>query len=201
MQPVGGRAYFRCQHCHTFEFPQTAEDGVVELNETSNFDCPVCERSLTSAAMEGHTVNFCGHCRGLLTTNALFSQIVNNRRSKNVHSAPSPEPLTKTAFQRRLKCPQCERKMDTHPYGGGGAVVVDTCPRCHFIWLDAGEIDDIARHRAHAKPEAIHPVLYSSAGSCREPEAGGWRWGSADDNCWNDGSYGISLWDVIRKLF
>jgi Zn-finger nucleic acid-binding protein len=200
MQPVGGRAYFRCQYCYTFEFPQTAEDGVVELSESSDLHCPVCERGLASAAMEGHTVNFCGQCRGVLTTNALFSQIVSNRRAKNVATTPAPQPLTSSDFQRRLRCPQCERTMDTHPYGGGGAVVVDTCPRCHLIWLDAGEIDDIARHRPHGKPEAIPPVLYSTAGSCRPPEAGGWRWGDVHNSRTDYETGGFGLLDILRRL-
>jgi Zn-finger nucleic acid-binding protein len=36
--------------------------------------------------------------------------------------------------------------MDTHPYYGGGRVVVDTCHRCTLIWLDAGELTVIERH-------------------------------------------------------
>lgn len=200
MQPVGGRAYFRCQHCTTFEFPESAEDGVVTLDETTDLSCPVCHKALASAAMEGHTVNFCGHCRGLLTTNALFSQIVANRRAKNVTSNQPTQPLDKTDFHRRIKCPQCDRKMDTHPYGGGGAVVVDTCSHCHLIWLDAGEIDDIARHQPHGRSATADPImLTSTAGSCREPGSS-WSWGSTDfyANDFNDD--GVGLWDIIRRL-
>ncbi len=201
MQPVGGRAYFRCQHCTTFEFPATAEDGVVTLDELTDLDCPVCFSKLSSAAMEGHTINFCGHCRGVLTSNALFSQIVTQRRAKNIEYTAAPAPIGRTEFQRRLQCPQCMSRMDTHPYGGGGAVVVDTCCRCHLIWLDAGEIDDIARHRPHGKPAHEPILLTSTAGSCREPEPT-WQWGG--DSNWNspytNDDNGIGIWDLIKRL-
>jgi Zn-finger nucleic acid-binding protein len=198
MQPVGNRVYFRCQHCTTFEFPQTAEDGIVTLEETTQHNCPVCDKQLSSAVMEGHTVNFCGHCRGLLTSNVLFTQILANRRSKNVAPSANVQPIEKTELQRRLSCPQCTKPMDTHPYGGGGAVVVDTCCRCHLIWLDAGEIDDIARHRPHGKPMKGAVLLTSTAGSCNPPDSG-WSWGGEPDYVVSDDT-GVSLWEVIRRL-
>jgi hypothetical protein len=36
--------------------------------------------------------------------------------------------------------------MDTHPYFGGGNVVVNTCERCSVIWLDAGKLALIERY-------------------------------------------------------
>ena len=33
--------------------------------------------------------------------------------------------------------------MDTHPYYGPGNIVIDNCPACHIIWLDAAELKAI----------------------------------------------------------
>jgi len=48
-----------------------------------------------------------------------------------------------------LTCPNCQQRMDTHPYFGGGNVVVDTCEGCGLIWLDAGELAIIERYVPH----------------------------------------------------
>jgi hypothetical protein len=43
-------------------------------------------------------------------------------------------------LDRRLFCPQCHIRMDTHRYGGPGNVIVDSCSKCELIWLDHGEL-------------------------------------------------------------
>jgi Zn-finger nucleic acid-binding protein len=35
--------------------------------------------------------------------------------------------------------------MDTHPYGGPGNVIMDTCEHCSLNWLDYGELQRIVR--------------------------------------------------------
>jgi Zn-finger nucleic acid-binding protein len=35
--------------------------------------------------------------------------------------------------------------MDTHPYGGPGNVIIDTCENCSVNWLDHGELQRIVR--------------------------------------------------------
>jgi Zn-finger nucleic acid-binding protein len=34
--------------------------------------------------------------------------------------------------------------METHPYYGPGNVIIDSCSRCELIWLDFGELKQIA---------------------------------------------------------
>jgi Zn-finger nucleic acid-binding protein len=38
----------------------------------------------------------------------------------------------------------CAADMSTHPYYGPGNVVIDTCDACHVVWLDFGELRQIA---------------------------------------------------------
>jgi Zn-finger nucleic acid-binding protein len=35
--------------------------------------------------------------------------------------------------------------MDVHPYYGPGSQVIDSCPHCRLVWLDAGELAAIER--------------------------------------------------------
>jgi Zn-finger nucleic acid-binding protein len=201
MQPVGGAAYFRCVHCGTFEFPATTDDGVATLTEVTRFPCPVCTDPLTKAAIEGQTICFCGTCRGFLTTNAEFSEVLMRRRAACGDQPSVPRSIDPVELRRRVSCPKCRKPMDTHPYGGGGNVVIDTCHRCHLIWLDAGEMETLARHRPKAGTlgagGGVLTPLYD--GPPREPQSN-LRWGWDDDQRHDEFSDGVSLWDFFRSV-
>ena len=143
MKLVDGRDYFVCEYCTAFYFPNAdpaSVDGVQVLGERSELACPVCEQTLVAGTIDKRRVLHCERCRGVLATNAEFVEIVKSRRSK--YSGPDlrPTPLDQKQLKRSLRCPACRSAMDTHPYYGPGAIVVDTCPRCFLIWLDHGEI-------------------------------------------------------------
>lgn len=180
MRPVGGAAYFRCPHCGTFEFPAATDDGFATLGEASEFGCPVCRQPLGKAAVEGRPVFYCGVCRGFLTTNPEFTAILLHRRARTADQSSVPRSIDPAELRRRVGCPKCKKAMDTHPYGGGGNVVIDTCDRCQLIWLDAGEMETLARHRpkdgtagllvpltaerqAEEPPQGSHPNGFSFA--------------------------------------
>ena len=48
-------------------------------------------------------------------------------------------------LQRRLNCPHCHHRMDTHFYNGPGNVIIDDCDNCELNWLDHGELMRIVR--------------------------------------------------------
>ena len=45
---------------------------------------------------------------------------------------------------------RCHKPMDTHPYYGGGNAVIDTCPRCQLVWLDAGELTVLGQYQSRS---------------------------------------------------
>lgn len=161
-QPVGARAYFRCEHCGTFGFPSTIGDGIAVLDRDGHLPCPVCRATLGVGTIQGISVQYCDECRGFLTTNAEFGAIVQNRRNDSDAGSGITPAFDRAELRRRLRCPACERSMETHPYGGGGNAVVDTCHRCHLIWLDAGELDVIGRYRPATGVRFAAPVSSSS---------------------------------------
>ena len=146
MTIVAGRDYFRCDHCISFRFPPGAgEEGVHVVGGTCGLECPVCKSPLEDGRIEGESVCYCPKCRGFLASNPTFATIVRNRRAKRP-SGDSTHSFCTTELKRKLDCPQCRKRMDTHPYYGGGRVVVDTCCACALIWLDAGELTIIEQH-------------------------------------------------------
>ena len=142
---VRDRDYFRCEHCGSFHFPRENDEGIRPLGQATGLQCPSCGRELEAASIEGHLVKTCPNCRGILARRRAFAIIVEKRRVARQGTDPFPRPLPEGEQGRRLPCPVCGRLMDTHPYLGPGAVVVDTCGDCCLIWLDPGELAIIER--------------------------------------------------------
>ena len=132
--------YFYCEFCAGFEFPEGNTEGVVVLQEAvDDLTCPVCTNALSLASISDHRVLHCTNCRGVYVANTTFRQIVDALRSESTQSG-TPQPIDLKEYERSVNCPACERRMETHPYYGPGAVVIDSCSACHMIWLDHGEL-------------------------------------------------------------
>lgn len=42
----------------------------------------------------------------------------------------------------QMRCPKCDAQLESHTLHD---VSVDECPSCHGMWLDAGELEALAR--------------------------------------------------------
>ena len=69
-----------------------------------------------------------------------FAALIAHLRSIHPAIAKAPEPMDASQLGVRRVCPTCDAAFETHPYGGPGNSVIDTCAECHVIWLDAGEL-------------------------------------------------------------
>jgi Zn-finger nucleic acid-binding protein len=146
MDLFAARGYFFCRYCGSFYFPETtADQGVRVLGQGSEaLACPVCTKSLASAVLDGlHSVHYCQNCRGVLLPRGSFAEAVQKRRAWATGPPIAPARLERSELDRRLICPRCRVRMNTHPYYGPGNVVIDSCDRCDAIWLDFGELKQI----------------------------------------------------------
>lgn len=147
LKPVAGRNYRCCEHCSSFYFLEPFEessDQVMRLHEVQETRCPVCAVPLELGSMERREVWFCDRCRGILLRCEDFVEIVQVRRAR-LAGSETPVPLDLHELRRALDCPVCQRRMETHPFCGPGAVVIDSCSRCAVLWVDHGEIAQIVR--------------------------------------------------------
>lgn len=147
-----GKNYHFCEFCGTFHFPEATDDGLVILDdEDGEFACPACIEPLLPAAIADQRVLHCRNCRGILLGNAAFRQIIDALKQSADGSSGRPVPIDPAEYERLVKCPKCERRMETHPYYGPGSVVIDTCGACGLIWLDHGELQIVidAHGRQH----------------------------------------------------
>ena len=145
MRLESDRAYFLCDYCGSVYFPEANTDGVRVLGEPACMPCPVCTTPLVHAAIGDHRVVYCEHCRGMLISMNLFMAIVEDLKSRHETVAESMPPPDRRDLDRRIRCPQCQQWMDTHPYYGPGNVIIDDCESCSLNWLDYGELNRIVR--------------------------------------------------------
>ena len=139
--------YYFCHYCGSFHFIEgPATDGVQVLERPEPaVGCPVCEAPLSRALLDNrHTVQHCERCGGLAMIRTSFADVVNHRRAWASGPPVTPLPLDPRELERQVDCPGCDGRMAVHPYYGPGNVVIDTCDRCDMIWVDRGELQQIA---------------------------------------------------------
>ena len=135
-----GRDFLHCDYCGSFHFPKENEEGVRVLGELSPLWCPVCAVPLVHAAVSGRRMLYCERCRGMLVSMDFFEGMTEDLRAHAAHGGTVARPPDPKELERRLDCPRCHQRMDTHYYAGPGNIVIDDCSGCHLNWLDYGEL-------------------------------------------------------------
>jgi Zn-finger nucleic acid-binding protein len=113
------------------------------LGESSR-TCPHCAKPLLDARIEGCPVQYCASCEGVLVEMRDFVTLTDAVRAR-APRAGNVLPRTQQPGDRVVSCPVCAQPMLSHLYGGPGNIVLDTCEACAMNWLDAGELQRIAR--------------------------------------------------------
>jgi Zn-finger nucleic acid-binding protein len=158
MELHAARHYFFCGHCGSFHFPESAgDDGVKVLAPADDASCPVCDKPLATAMIDRLDARYCEQCRGVLLSRASFATLVEQRRLWAATPPVIPTPLDPRELRRVVMCPACAADMSTHPYYGPGNVVIDSCQNCHVVWLDFGELRQIADAPGKDRGRAVQP--------------------------------------------
>jgi Zn-finger nucleic acid-binding protein len=140
MAPLTNRPCWQCGHCSTLVCPEPAADGVRMTGEPGH-DCPVCRQHLLRAVMDDREpIEICDRCKGILMPVRVFAETLTARRRAAQTPSIIPSPADRAELHRRVECPSCTAGMIADWYYGPGNIVIDTCPACHVVWLDAGEL-------------------------------------------------------------
>jgi Zn-finger nucleic acid-binding protein len=135
---------FRCDYCQRIFLPEVnTDDGVRVLGEPSGQNCPICNTDLVHGTLNNIRVCYCTKCHGMLVPMGALSALVDAVQGQQRGGTIQP-PADAEDLQRKMNCPACRRRMDTHFYGGPGNVVIDSCENCCLTWLDGGELKRIA---------------------------------------------------------
>ncbi len=122
--------------------------------------CPRDQTPLLAHVRDGVEADVCSQCHGVWFSRPALEACV--RKTSASASLPTmPVHRSSSPILRRLPCPVCQPdRLVTHRHEG---IEVDTCPRCHGVWLDQGEMEQILRlHRARAgleKPGTANKVV------------------------------------------
>ena len=134
------KIYYSCDYCTSLYFPEESRDGIRVTDVEAQVSCPVCKIALVLAYAGNIPVNFCQKCRGVLIKQPDFLNVIQYIRSKTKEPEIIPSPVRMEELERKVYCPQCSKKMETHPYAGPGNIIIDNCPRCILNWLDYNEL-------------------------------------------------------------
>ncbi len=149
MQIDDERDCFSCAFCGNQHCPEPDDDGVRILRPETAFNCPVCAATLAEGSLAGQRLLHCTQCGGLLIDMQDLVPLVASLRSERGSFIASPRPIDMASLSRQLRCPKCMTAMDTHPYGGPGNLVIDSCEPCEVNWLDRGELSRIVSAPDH----------------------------------------------------
>ena len=134
------RPCWQCTHCDSIVCPEPAADGVRVTGERGH-ECPVCRTALVRAALDDRVpLELCEGCKGILMQRRDFAVTITAKRRAAETPSVTPHPADRRELRRRLECPRCGKGMMADWYYGPGNIVIDTCPPCDLVWLDAGEL-------------------------------------------------------------
>lgn len=172
MDLLGARRYFFCRHCGSFHFPEPLDEGVRVLRpDQGPSSCGACKGPLSAATLdEAYDIRYCTRCRGVLLARAHFAEVVERRRAWAASPPVTPSPIDRRDLQRPMTCPACAAAMSTHPYYGPGNVVLDTCSTCDLVWLDYGELTQIAEAPGRDRGRRRAPAAGAPDADAAEPD-------------------------------
>ena len=103
--------------------------------------CPLCAQPLTRAVLDDREpIEMCERCKGIFLARRAFAVTLTARRRAAKTPPVTPLPADRADLERRIACPACRTPMIADWYYGPGNIVIDTCPSCDAVWLDAGEL-------------------------------------------------------------
>jgi LSD1 subclass zinc finger protein len=140
-----GNTSLRCDYCKIVVAVAAADDtGVQFLDELPDRACPTCSAALWKAVLASVELDACKQCHGLLAPMGTFEVLVEKMRALHAERE-FPAPADESLLDRKMTCPICHQRMDTHYYFGGGHAVMSTCERDELHWLDGGMLMRIVR--------------------------------------------------------
>jgi len=112
--------------------------------------CPIDSTPLEQIDYEGIHIETCPSCGGEWLDAGELAHI-NEAREKRfdpdeIKALANTEPmhgLPLEAIDRVVPCPKCGTETDPVHYGGDTGIVIESCPLCGGIWLDAAELEAI----------------------------------------------------------
>ncbi len=106
--------------------------------------CPVDKVDMIVVEHEKIEIDHCLKCAGVwLDTGELELLVTTLKADGAPAQAAMLNPHEVNSKEGKRKCPVCGQKMHKSRLGESSAVLVDSCPRNHGLWFDAGELQQV----------------------------------------------------------
>lgn len=101
----------------------------------------------------GVEIDRCPSCSGTFLDHGELQRIeIHARDQKKPARAEQLDGTTRRAYARarapedrpQLACPSCNEEMFEREWGYGSQIMADVCIGCRGVWLDGGELEDVA---------------------------------------------------------
>lgn len=115
--------------------------------------CPRCRVRLHKVSSPKGFIFICDQCQGRAIALAVVRKILDPAVTRALwRKAVEGESL------RGAKCPVCSEAMDEAGHQvGGQRVMIDLCRRCHFLWFDRDEMQQLPAAAQETKERGTSP--------------------------------------------
>ena len=113
--------------------------------------CPVDDTELAPTKYEADVeVDQCPDCKGVWLDQGELERIqeaVENDYSEELKKVPDyvarAYSMARAQQEADRACPKCNATMTKREYGFASQIMIDVCPECRGIWLDANELQTL----------------------------------------------------------
>lgn len=124
--------------------------------------CPKCRQAFARQEVDGAPVLSCGGCGGIWFTADGMSEFLKKAAQAGGGAVPLEIEPEETPVPTEVGCPSCETGgLDTIKVRG---VALDRCWECHGIYIDLGELEEVAGPISPPNRKDPEPVLVTLLG-------------------------------------
>jgi len=116
--------------------------------------CPRCKSDLIVVEYEDIELDYCQSCGGIWFDSGEMDLLASRFGGEQAALRPATD-----AREGRLRCPVCRVHMDKRYIGEAKPVLVDLCPSCDGLWLDAGELEELLSQSTEGLAGARNAVI------------------------------------------
>jgi Zn-finger nucleic acid-binding protein len=104
--------------------------------------CPRCHSELTERQLGAIAIDICEACGGHWYDAGELERVRQMGPAERPRGLPDPRPprwVDSKALD--VVCPRCREPLGADRYAYSSDLVIDRCPTCHGVWVDAGELE------------------------------------------------------------
>lgn len=122
-----------------------------ERESATGYACPACGASLDLYTVVGVKVEACSKCKGIFLDRDELRTLKDKTSKGSWQSLrwmdDEVEAVGNTsAMPARRTCPKCAGSKMVCAAFGDSKVIIDWCPKCHGVWLDRDEFQEIMQY-------------------------------------------------------